>query len=154
MLLKTLMTIGYKINLRNARLATVLVLAFGASTFLAACQVPAIQEKTAEPAQKTSAGVTAEVTAKVTGEPDAAATGNVCPMVFDASVAGLGGCPYARGASGNVATEDVVYLLNGLGIETGIDLDALIACSAWISAALGHPPASKVARARACLTSP
>ena len=68
--------------------------------------------------------------------------------VFDASVAGLGGCPYARGASGNVATEDVVYLLNGLGIETGIDLDALIACSAWISAVLGHPPASKVTLAQ------
>ncbi len=69
--------------------------------------------------------------------------------VFDASVAGLGGCPYARGASGNVATEDVVYLLNGLGIATGIDLNALIDCSAWISAMLEHPPASKVARARA-----
>ena len=69
--------------------------------------------------------------------------------VFDASVAGLGGCPYAPGASGNVATEDVLYLLNGLGIETGVDLDALIDCSIWISAALGRPPASKVARARA-----
>ncbi|MER2602186.1 MAG: hydroxymethylglutaryl-CoA lyase [Candidatus Competibacter phosphatis] len=74
--------------------------------------------------------------------------------VFDASVAGLGGCPYAKGASGNVATEDVVYLLNGLGIATGIDLDALIDCSAWISAALGRPPASKVARARIGRTSP
>ena len=74
--------------------------------------------------------------------------------VFDASVAGLGGCPYAKGASGNVATEDVVYLLNGLGIATGIDLDTLIDCSAWISAALGRPPASKVARARIGLSSP
>lgn len=74
--------------------------------------------------------------------------------VFDASVAGLGGCPYAKGASGNVATEDVVYLLNGLGITTGIDLDTLIDCSAWISAALGRPPASKVARARIGRTSP
>ncbi|QQS55857.1 MAG: hydroxymethylglutaryl-CoA lyase [Candidatus Competibacteraceae bacterium] len=74
--------------------------------------------------------------------------------VFDASVAGLGGCPYAPGASGNVATEDVVYLLNGLGIATGIDLDALIDCSAWISAALGRPPASKVARASIGRTSP
>ncbi len=73
---------------------------------------------------------------------------------FDASVAGLGGCPYAKGASGNVATEDVVYLLNGLGIATGIDLDALIDCSAWISAALGRPPGSKVARARAGRSSP
>jgi hydroxymethylglutaryl-CoA lyase len=69
--------------------------------------------------------------------------------VFDASVAGLGGCPYAPGASGNVATEDVVYLLNGLGIETGVDLDALIDCAIWISAALGRPPTSNVARARA-----
>ena len=74
--------------------------------------------------------------------------------VFDASVAGLGGCPYARGASGNVATEDVVYLLNGLRIETGIDLDALIDCSAWISTVLGRQPASKVARAKAGLPSP
>ncbi len=78
-----------------------------------------------------------------------------CGMaVFDASVAGLGGCPYAKGASGNVATEDVVYLLNGLGIATGIDLDVLIDCSAWISAALGRPPASKVARAKLGRTSP
>ena len=68
---------------------------------------------------------------------------------FDASIAGLGGCPYAQGASGNVATEDVVYLLNGLGIETGVDLDALIECAWWINAALGRPPVSKVARARA-----
>jgi len=68
---------------------------------------------------------------------------------FDASVAGLGGCPYAPGASGNVATEDVVYLLNGLGIATDIDLDALIDCALWISATLKRPPASKVARARA-----
>lgn len=67
--------------------------------------------------------------------------------VFDASVGGLGGCPYAPGASGNVATEDVVYLLHGLGIATGIDLEALVAAAAWISAELGRPPASKVARA-------
>ena len=66
---------------------------------------------------------------------------------FDASVAGLGGCPYAAGASGNVATEDVIYLLNGLGIETGIDLDALVNAAAFISQALNRPPASKVARA-------
>lgn len=66
---------------------------------------------------------------------------------FDASIAGLGGCPYAAGASGNVATEDVIYLLNGLGIETGVDLDALADAAAFISAALHRPPAAKVARA-------
>jgi len=69
--------------------------------------------------------------------------------VFDASIAGLGGCPYAKGASGNVATEDVVYLLDGLGIETGIDLDALVDCAWWIGAALGRRPTSKVASAKA-----
>ena len=67
--------------------------------------------------------------------------------VFDSSVAGLGGCPYAPGASGNVATEDVVYLLRGLGIECGVDLNALVATALWISAYLGREPASKVARA-------
>ena len=67
--------------------------------------------------------------------------------VFDASVAGLGGCPYAAGASGNVATEDVVYLMNGLGLETGVDLDRLVDAGAWICAELGRAPASKVARA-------
>jgi hydroxymethylglutaryl-CoA lyase len=67
--------------------------------------------------------------------------------VFDASVAGLGGCPYAAGASGNVATEDVVYLMNGLGIETGIDLDRLVDAGAYICAELGRAPSSKVARA-------
>jgi hydroxymethylglutaryl-CoA lyase len=68
--------------------------------------------------------------------------------VFDSSIAGLGGCPYAKGASGNVATEDVVYLLNGLGIETGIDLDALIGAGQQISAVLGRPSGSRVAKAR------
>lgn len=58
--------------------------------------------------------------------------------VFDCSVAGLGGCPYARGASGNVATEDVVYLLDGLGIEHGVDMDKLIKAGQFISAALGR----------------
>ena len=67
--------------------------------------------------------------------------------VFDASVAGLGGCPYAKGATGNVATEDVVFLLNGLGIETGIDLDALADAGAWISSELGRLPVSRVGRA-------
>jgi len=66
---------------------------------------------------------------------------------FDASVAGLGGCPYAKGATGNVATEDVVYLLHGLGIDTGIDLDKLVNAGAFISNALGRPTASRVARA-------
>ena len=67
--------------------------------------------------------------------------------VFDASVAGLGGCPYAAGASGNVATEDVAYLLNGLGIETGIDLAALAETGAWIARQLGRETGSKAARA-------
>ena len=67
---------------------------------------------------------------------------------IDASVAGLGGCSYAPGASGNVATEDVVYMLNGLGIETGLDLDKLIAAGNRISDTLGRTNASRVARAR------
>ena len=67
--------------------------------------------------------------------------------MFDASVAGLGGCPYAKGATGNVATEDVVFLLNGLGIATGIDLDALADAGAWISSQLGRLPVSRVGRA-------
>ncbi len=66
---------------------------------------------------------------------------------FDASVAGLGGCPYAPGASGNVATEDVAYLMDGLGIATGIDLDRLVDAGAWICERLGRAPSSKVARA-------
>jgi hydroxymethylglutaryl-CoA lyase len=67
--------------------------------------------------------------------------------VFDSSVAGLGGCPYARGATGNVATEDVLYMLSGLGIETGVDLDAVIDTGRYISDALGRQPASKVSLA-------
>ncbi|MBT9503565.1 MAG: hydroxymethylglutaryl-CoA lyase [Burkholderiaceae bacterium] len=66
---------------------------------------------------------------------------------FDASVAGLGGCPYAKGATGNVATEDVVFLLNGLGIDTGIDIDKLVDAGAFISGVLGRPPVSRVGRA-------
>ncbi len=69
--------------------------------------------------------------------------------VVDSSVAGLGGCPYAKGASGNVATEDVLYMLDGLGIETGVDLDRLAAAGRFISDHLGRPPASKVAQALA-----
>ena len=68
--------------------------------------------------------------------------------VFDSSVAGLGGCPYAKGASGNVASEDVLYMLNGLGIQTGIDLDQLIAAGQRICALLGRSNGSRVARAR------
>ena len=67
--------------------------------------------------------------------------------VVDASVAGLGGCPYADGASGNVATEDLVYLLHGLGHETGIDLAKLVETARWIAGELGREPSSKLARA-------
>lgn len=67
---------------------------------------------------------------------------------FDSSIAGLGGCPYAAGASGNVATEDVVFMLNGLGIDTGINLDALVDTALWISEKLGRPCGSKVSLAR------
>jgi hydroxymethylglutaryl-CoA lyase len=66
---------------------------------------------------------------------------------FDCSVAGLGGCPYAKGATGNVATEDVLYLLDGMGIATGVDMTALRRASNYISAFLERPPASRVARA-------
>ncbi len=66
---------------------------------------------------------------------------------FDTSVAGLGGCPYAKGATGNVATEDVVFMLQGMGIDTGIDLDALVDAGAYISDVLGRPPVSRVGRA-------
>ncbi|MBA1222956.1 hydroxymethylglutaryl-CoA lyase [Pseudomonas fulva] len=67
--------------------------------------------------------------------------------IFDSSVAGLGGCPYAKGATGNVATEDVVYLLDGLGIGTGIDLERLIEAGQRISTVLGRANGSRVARA-------
>ena len=69
--------------------------------------------------------------------------------IADSSVAGLGGCPYAKGASGNVASEDVLYLLNGLGIRTGVDLGKLAAVGRFICTELGREPASKVARALA-----
>ena len=68
---------------------------------------------------------------------------------FDASVAGLGGCPYARGATGNVATEDVLYMLDGLGIATGVDIARLIAAGDYICGVLGRPTHSKAARALA-----
>lgn len=67
--------------------------------------------------------------------------------VIDASVAGLGGCPYAKGASGNVATEDVLYLLNGLGIKTGVDLKTLVATGDWICSQLNRQNGSKVGQA-------
>lgn len=70
--------------------------------------------------------------------------------VIDSSVAGLGGCPYAKGASGNVATEDVLYMLNGLGIETGVDLKKLAQTGHWITAQLGRTTGSKVALAMGC----
>ena len=66
---------------------------------------------------------------------------------FDSSVAGLGGCPYAKGASGNVATEDVVYMMHGLGIRTGVDLDKVVETGQWISAILGREPVSKAGKA-------
>ncbi|MPY71276.1 MAG: hydroxymethylglutaryl-CoA lyase [Alphaproteobacteria bacterium] len=69
--------------------------------------------------------------------------------VIDSAVAGLGGCPFAEGASGNVASEDVLYMLNGLGIETGVDLDALAAAGRFACDRLGRDPASKVSRALA-----
>jgi len=66
---------------------------------------------------------------------------------FDTSIAGLGGCPYAKGATGNVATEDVVFMLQGMGIETGHDLAALVDAGAFISQVLGRPPASRAGKA-------
>ena len=66
---------------------------------------------------------------------------------FDASIAGLGGCPYAKGATGNVATEDVVFMLNGLHIDTGIDLNALVDAGAFISEVLGRAPVSRAGKA-------
>ncbi len=68
---------------------------------------------------------------------------------FDSSVAGLGGCPYAAGASGNVATEDVLFMLNGLGMKTGVDLDKVAETGIWICSLLGRDPSSKAARALA-----
>ena len=67
--------------------------------------------------------------------------------VIDSSVAGLGGCPYAPGAAGNVATEDVLYMLDGLGIATGVDLGAVAEAGWFICDALGRPPASRVSLA-------
>jgi hydroxymethylglutaryl-CoA lyase/(R)-citramalyl-CoA lyase len=69
--------------------------------------------------------------------------------VFDASIGGLGGCPYAPKATGNIATEDLVYLLEGEGVETGIDLEALIALSQWLEGLLGRRLEGQVYRAGA-----
>ena len=69
--------------------------------------------------------------------------------IYHASVAGLGGCPYAKGATGNVATEDVLYLLQGLGIETGVDLDAVVDAGQFISGFLGRPAVSRAGNALA-----
>ena len=66
---------------------------------------------------------------------------------FDASVAGLGGCPYAKGATGNVGTEDVLFMLNGLGIATGVDIDKLVDAAAFISGVLGRKPVSRTGNA-------
>ncbi len=68
--------------------------------------------------------------------------------VIDSAVSGTGGCPYAKGATGNVASEDVIYMLHGMGMTTGIDLDQLIDTGAWLAAQLGKPSASRVTRAR------
>jgi isopropylmalate/homocitrate/citramalate synthase len=62
---------------------------------------------------------------------------------FDASAGGLGGCPYAPGAAGNLATEDLVYMLNGLGIETGVSLDRVVEASRYLASVTGHAPASR-----------
>lgn len=67
--------------------------------------------------------------------------------IVDSSVSGLGGCPYAKGATGNVATEDVVYMLHGLGIETNVDLNKLMEAGDYISRHLGRPVGSKTAAA-------
>src|SRR5438132_1258849 len=67
--------------------------------------------------------------------------------IFHSSVAGLGGCPYAKGATGNVATEDVLFLMNGLGVETGIDLDAVVMAGQFISQHLGRKAASRAGNA-------
>jgi hydroxymethylglutaryl-CoA lyase len=67
--------------------------------------------------------------------------------VADTSAGGLGGCPYAPGATGNLATEDLVYALHGAGVRTGVDLDALVDVSAWMAEQLGRPSPSRVVRA-------
>lgn len=72
--------------------------------------------------------------------------------VVDSSIAGLGGCPYAEGASGNLATEDIVYMLHGMNIETGVNLEQLVSVGRWISSQLNRANNSKVGRAFKCST--
>ena len=67
----------------------------------------------------------------------------------DSSAGGLGGCPYAESATGNLATEDLVWMLDGLGVRTGVDLDKLVAASSWLAGHLGRPSPSRVVRALA-----
>jgi hydroxymethylglutaryl-CoA lyase len=73
---------------------------------------------------------------------------------YDASAGGLGGCPYAKSATGNLATEDLVWMLHGLGIETGVDLEQVAATSVWMAGHLGRPSPSAVVRALAPSASP
>jgi hydroxymethylglutaryl-CoA lyase len=73
--------------------------------------------------------------------------------VVDASAGGLGGCPYAKSATGNLATEDLVWALDGLGVETGVDLEALVETSAWMARHLGRPSPSRVVKALAATSS-
>ena len=73
---------------------------------------------------------------------------------FDASAGGLGGCPYAPGATGNLATEDLIYMVNGLGIETGVDLNALVQASAFVEPRVGHPLPSRYYRATMATSQP
>ena len=68
--------------------------------------------------------------------------------VIDSAVSGTGGCPYAKGATGNVASEDVLYMLHGMGMTTGVDLDRMVDTGAWLAAQLGKETASRVTRAR------
>jgi hydroxymethylglutaryl-CoA lyase/(R)-citramalyl-CoA lyase len=82
-----------------------------------------------------------------TGYANAAAALEAGATVFDASIGGLGGCPYAPRATGNIATEDLVYLLEGDGIDTGVDLDALISVSEWLEGVMGRPLEGQVYRA-------
>ena len=83
----------------------------------------------------------------VTALPITTAPARLSIATDDASAGGLGGCPYAKSATGNLATEDLVWLLNGLGIEHGVDLEALVATSAWMARELGRPSPSAVVRA-------
>ena len=81
-----------------------------------------------------------------------ARTRNLCRFASSASSAGLGGCPYAPGASGNLATEDLLYMLHGMGIETGVDLNAVIEASRCIAGVLGRIPTSRYYQAAMATT--